>query len=245
MKNGILLRVGVDSTKSSGGWNAPCAKDGRFCYVPIRDYNHSPQGKMFDHTYDEFCPFVSTLGQKWPETLTGACHLDPDFTHLTYGDQGSRANRIGEFLSTGDFIAFWAALRLVDGPHAGELVCSLIGLYTISSIVKASDIGVLDCHRNAHTRYRDERDSSLVVFADPRKSGRLRRHIEIGKYRNGAQRVSRELLQTWGNLKKQNGELWDDGYLQLSGSPPIFSKPEKFLKWFDQKRPQLVHANNV
>jgi hypothetical protein len=84
-----------------------------------------------------------------------------------------------------------------------------------------------------------------VVFAKPEKSGRLRTHIPIGRYRDKAQRVDRDLLDAWGDLQKGNGSDWPDGYIQKSGAPPIFRKPNQFLKWFWARKPKFVHTNNV
>jgi hypothetical protein len=241
MASGILLRVGIDS--QAGRWNAPCSVDGRFCYVPIPDGRTSDRGRIFDRHYAEFEPHVKHLGVEWPEHLSGTCHLDPDFNHLTYGDGGSRGGRIRDFLSAGDFIAFWAALR---SKETGKLVCSIIGFYTVSAIVNVSELGPLESHRNAHSRYSGTLDrDDVVVFANPEASGRLCKHIQIGAYRDRAQRVDRELLRAWGDLENGNGGDWPDSYIQLSGAPPIFRKPARFLKWFWALKPKLVHANNL
>src|SRR5947209_4649744 len=80
---GLLYRVGIDCT--AGGWNAPCRADGSFCYVPIPE--DKPSGTLLDRRYDEFSPFVTAIGGEWPG-LSGVCHLDPDFSHLSYGDGG-------------------------------------------------------------------------------------------------------------------------------------------------------------
>ena len=245
MPNGLLYRVGVDSDPKSGGWNAPCRKDGSFCYVPIREQTPSGHGSMFDRGYDEFVPFVTALGASWPSHLFGLCHLDPDFGHLTYGDAGSRAQRLREFMIPGSFIVFWAGLRWLDGPRAGSIVCSIIGFYRVSHVLQVSDVGVLDSHRNAHTRFPATPDDQIVVFADPRESGRLRRHIPIGEHRDRAQRVYPDTLSAWGDLKRKEGEILKDGYIQLSGNPPIFNDPERFLKWFSRQKPKFVHTNNV
>jgi hypothetical protein len=241
MARGILLRVGVDS--KAGKWNAPCREDGRFVYVPIPAGKKSDRGRAFDRYFSEFEPFVQQLGAKWPARLTGTCHLDPDFNHLTYGDGGSRGQRIRKFLSAGDFIVFWAGLRCIESD---EIVCSIIGFYTIASVMRACDVGSLDAHRNAHTRYRQSEEwQDVVVFANPERSGRLWKHIRIGGFRDGAQRVDRHLLRAWGDLEKADGGDWNDGYITLSGQPPILRRPEKFLKWFWGLKPRLVHANNV
>ncbi|PYJ45845.1 MAG: hypothetical protein DME50_08300 [Verrucomicrobia bacterium] len=213
--------------------------------MPIPDEAAGGRGSMFDHTYDEFVPFVTALGSSWPAGLRGWCHLDPDFSQLTYGDAGSRAQRICEFIVPGSFIVFWAGMRWLDGPQAGSIVCSVIGFYRVSHVLCAKDVGILDSHRNAHTRRADPQDEEVVVFADPRESGRLRRHIPIGEYTGGAQRVDEEILAEWGDLRRKSGELLKKGYIQRGGNPPIFNDPERFLKWFHRQKPEFVHANNV
>jgi hypothetical protein len=240
MSNGLLLRVGIDST--SGGWNAPCRRDGSFCYVPVPENQTSH--RWFDHRYDEFSPFVTAIGDVWPE-LSGVCHLDPDFAHLTYGDAGSRAQRISEFILPGSFVVFWSALRWLDGPQQGRLVCSIIGFYEVYRVSSPNDIDILDSHRNAHTRRSALAADHIVVFADPRKSGRLRRHLPIGDGQTGDQRVFPDLLDAWGGLCRKTGEPLKNGYIQRRANPPIFSDPAKFLKWFRARKPKLVHANNV
>jgi hypothetical protein len=234
--------VGIDS--KSGNWNAPCRGDGRFCYAPIPDGNLSDRSQAFDHYFSEIEPFVKQLGAEWPSHLLGTCHLDPDFGHLTYGDNnGGRGQRIRKFLSAGDFIVFWAGLRCIEN---NEIVCSIIGFYTIAYIINVSEVGPLDAHRNAHTRYAKSVEwDDVLVFGKPDCSGRLWKHIPIGGFRDGAQRVERELLKVWGGLQKADGSDWSDGYITLSGQPPIFRHPDRFLEWFWAKKPKLAHANNV
>lgn len=241
--SGLLYRVAIDST--AGGWNAPCRADGAFCYVPIPEGQPGGRGEHFDHTYAEFSPFATAIGAAWPAGLSGRCHLDPDFAHLTYGDAGSRAHRIREFIVPGSFIVFWAGLRWLDGPQQGGLVCSIIGFYRVSRVLPAAEIGILDAHRNAHTRRAAAGGDEVVVFADPRASGRLWHHVPIGEYRDGAQRVFPALLGEWGGLRRRSGDALQGGYIQRSGSPPIFAEPAQFVEWLNKQEPRLVHANNV
>lgn len=242
MASGILLRVGIDS--KDGNWNAPCREDGRFCYVPVTDGNYAYRSPAFKRYFSEFEPFVKHLGAEWPARLSGICHLDPDFGNLTYGDgNGGRGRRIREFLSAGDFIVFWAGLRCIE---TDEIVCSIIGFYTIAYIMNASEVGPLDVHRSAHTRYAKSAEwDDVLVFGKPEQSGRLWKHIPIGRFRDGAQRVDRELLKIWGDFQKADGGDWCDGYITLSGQPPIFRAPDRFLRWFWAQKPKLAHANNV
>ena len=54
-----------------------------------------------------------------------------------------------------------------------------------------------------------------------------------------------ETLEAWGGLCRKNREPLKDGYIQLSGNPPLFTDPDRFIEWFRRKKPKLVHANNV
>lgn len=246
---GLLIRVGVDSGQKSGKWNAPCWKDGRFCYVPIPADDPSDRSPYFDHTYAEFKPFVETKGVKWPDHLKNLCHLDPDFSHLTYGDGTKRARRIRRVLGPGTFIVFWAGLRSVE---TGKTQCSIVGFYWVSHVMNAYEVGELDAHRNAHSRYtRTDKQEDVIVFASPGKSGRLERHIPIGEvmsypdWKLPQQCVFRKLIKAWGGLESEDGEAIKHGYIQMSSNPPLFTNGHKFLKWWRQKKPKLIHANNT
>jgi hypothetical protein len=212
----------------------------------VTDGKWGYRGPAYSRYFSEFEPFVRHLGAEWPAHLSGTCHLDPDFGHLTYGDNnGGRGQRIRDVLSADDFIAFWAGLRCIETE---EIVCSIIGLYTIAYVMNASEVGPLDAHRNAHSRYAGSVDwDDVLVFGKPERSGRLWKHLPIGGPRGAAhqQRVFPELLRAWGGLRKKDGGDWGDGYIQLSGAPPIFRDPDKFLKWFWGRKPKLVHANNI
>src|SRR6266568_3072075 len=121
---GLLVRVGIDST--DGGWNAPMRRaSGEFAFVTITETK--PLRNRIERYYDDFVPVLSRFGEQLPDALAGqATHLDPDFNSLTYGDQGQRGKRITSLLTTGDLLAFFAALRPMDGPPR-PLVYALVG----------------------------------------------------------------------------------------------------------------------
>lgn len=248
---GLLIRVGVDTSAKGGNWNAPCFKDGRFCYVPIPAGESSSRGSSFDHTYAEFKPFVTAMDVEWPDNLSGLCHLDPDFSHLSYGDSTKRALRIRRVLHPGDFIVFWSGLRL-HGTGNDRLICSIIGFFRVAYTINAHQVGLLDSHRNAHTRYETSMSTpDVVVFGSPSESGRLKKHIPIGEsmpargWKSPQQCVYPEYVRAWGGLKNESGSDLKHGYIQKSINPPLFANGDKFLRWFMRKRPKLVHANNV
>ena len=234
--NGLLVRVGIDST--DGGWNAPMRlASGEFAYVTItEDIKQQPRDGMA-RRYDEFVPTASRFGKELPPNLLGALtHLDPDFDHLTYGDRHQCGNRIKSFLTPGDLLAFFAALRPVDGPPR-PLIYALIGLYVIEEIVPAKEIPQARWSENAHTR-RIPGDSDIVVRARRGVSGRLRRCIPIGEWRDGAYRVRHDLLDAWGGLGVKNG------WIQRRGWLPDFQDAAKFYDWFLAQNPKLTAENN-
>jgi hypothetical protein len=162
-------------------------------------------------------------------------HLDPDFSFLTYGDQGARAGRIREVLGTGDgFIAFYASLRDVT---SGELIDALIGFYQVADVFEVEDFPRSQWHENAHTR-RTSANGDVVVVGQEGRSGRLARCIVIGRYRDRAHRVDKGVLKAWGGLTVR------DGYIQRSARLPEFIHPTRFLKWFLGQKPKLMQENN-
>lgn len=232
----LLLRVGIDST--DGGWQAPvCAETGEFAYVPItEDRDDKPPRRGLVRRFDEFIEPVAKLGAELPSRLPGkAAHLDPDFEHLTYGDQGQRARRIRE-LARGDLLVFFAALRPVEPPQR-PLVYAIIGLYIIERALDALEVPRSRWRENAHTR-RVPTHEDIVIRAQPNVSGRLKRCIPIGEFRERAYRVRRDLLREWGGLDVRNG------WLQRSANPPALNDAARFLRWFRRQRPKLVAQNN-
>lgn len=231
--NGLLVRVGIDST--DGGWNAPVlSATGDFAYVTITEEKSLRAGQA--RLYDEFKPAVQRFCVSLPAHLVRQpTHLDPDFDHLTYGDRGQRGKRVAA-LDAGDIIAFFASLRSVDDP-AHKLVYALIGLYVIDEIVPAASVPPGRWHENAHTRRVPAKDD-IVVRARPGASGRLRRCIPIGEHRNRSYRVRRDLLQAWGDLDIK------DGFIQRSVRLPRFRDADRFYRWFLAQKPEFAAANN-
>jgi Nucleotide modification associated domain 3 len=241
MSTGLLVRVGIDM--EAGKWNSPCSDETKlFCYVPM---GYGAPTEKYDPRYRRYGRavenFLNRAGRhhrrcRWPDRLPKSGHCDPDFRHLTYGDQGQRAARIRAQLSAGDFIVFYAGLRLVE---TGNLVYSIIGFYTVDRLVLGTNLRKRDWHRNEHTRHGGCDDpGTSVVFAAPGESGRLLNHIPIGSYRADAYRVFPNLLNIWGGLDVQ------DGYIQRSARLPKFENPVRFLRWFHRQRPTLVRQDN-
>lgn len=232
--NGLLVRVGIDQT--FGGWNAPVDPEtGRFAYVTIPEEPDAVRPKLA-RRYDEYTGALRAFGRTLPAHLVGKfTHLDPDFSHLTYGDSWPRSKPIIE-MKRGDFVAFYAGLAPTT-PTQDNLVYAIIGFYLIDEVVRVKDVPSPRWHENAHTR-RTGGEDDVIVRAQPGVSGRLTRCTPIGEFRDRAYRVRKDLLKEWGGLGVK------DGYIQRSGALPAFTDPERFHAWFKRQEPELVRGNN-
>jgi hypothetical protein len=115
----------------------------------------------------------------------------------------------------------------------------MIGLFVVDSFVLAADLSVRDRNVNAHSRRILATDSQdLVVRGRPGSSGRLRRCLPIGEYRDRAYRVKKGLLEDWGGLSVR------DGYLQRSARLPHLLDPAQFMRWLENQRTSLIQTNN-
>jgi hypothetical protein len=236
---GILVRVGADF--SYGGTHSPGnAENRRFVYVPIPEKESRVRegyGRLYSEATNPVRRFLGETGFERYRMPSGKfMHLDPDFEHLTYGDNGSARGSGVARLKAGDFIAFYSAIRPFDKPDLG-LVYGLIGLLFVDHVVKACEVPHGRWHENAHTRRAEISPNDVVVFGMRESSGLLQQYISIGSYRNGAYRVLPELLDAWGGLSVR------DGFIQRSARPPRFLDPKRFLTWFSSQENSLIAAN--
>lgn len=233
----LLVRVGADKSPGGGGWNGPVdSATGEFVYVAIPE--NSPVHPGLEKPYSALTASLARFQVKLPAHLRMQhMHLDPDFAHLTYGDQRERAKQLQNYLKPGDRIIFYAGLA--DTREKGSLIYAIIGLFVVERFLLAVQVAPMERDSNAHSRRILAPDAQdLIVQARPEGSGRLKQCIPIGEYRNKAYRVRKELLNAWGGLQVK------DGYLQRSARLPKFSDPERFMRWFDAQLPILIQANN-
>ena len=250
--NAYLVRVGIDSTARSGGFNAPMNPETKeFAYVPIIE-DRTPLGNL-NRTFQEFKDPCSKLEQSLPRKLWDTnAHLDPDFSELTYGDVDGRDIKTDKINHRGrplrnaqpnDILVFYAGLREVHKiPSHGGIIDAIIGLYVVQESVSASKFAKGGSNDgNAHTRCHYN-DADIVITAKRTISGRLDKCIPIGGYRDNAHRVSKDILDDWGDLDVH------DGYIQRSAKLPKFNDPERFYNWFNEqlrdRRIRLVQRNN-
>jgi len=148
-------------------------------------------------------------------------------------------------LNEDDWLVFYSGLKPIKSQVdcRDRIVDAIIGIYVVKESIQYSGPVEHDMRDiNAHTRCVDYNKSDIVVIAKPNVSGRLDKCIPIGGYRNKAHRVSKELLETWGNIKVH------DGYIQRSATLPKFLDPQKFIDWFENQRTvrniHLIQRNN-
>ncbi len=234
--NALLCRVGADLSRSGGSWNGLVdTQSGKFIYAAIPEAQ--PVHAGMEKFYTALAPLISEFGGTLPQHLLARhMHLDPDFDHLTYGDQGERAKQLSANLAVGDLLVFYAGLSDV---HAKKLVYAIIGLYVVEGFVMATELTSTARRINAHARRLLQPDAQdLIVRGRPGVSGRLERCLPIGNYREKAYRVWPDLLEEWGGLSVKNG------YLQRSARLPRFLYPDRFQSWFKAKNPVLLQTNN-
>lgn len=242
---GVLVRIGVDH--AFGGWNAPVdPATGRFMFVPIPE-----KATQFlpgcERRYEEavrpLSEFLASCGcgdgaGHFPIAAMRArpMHLDPDFEHLTYGDDGSHRGSDIKCLSGGDLLVFYAGLRSVDSTTE-RLTYSMVGLFVVDHVVPALEVEANRRHENAHTRKSALGPDDIVVRARPGVSGRCERGIPIGEFRDRAYRVRPDVLSAWGGLQVKNG------YIQRSGRPPLLTDAERFYEWWQRQGVGLARNN--
>jgi len=234
----LLVRVGADSSIGGGGWNGPVdAHTGKFVYVAIPETK--PVCAGMEKPYSGLDTVLALFGVILPARLRMQhMHLDPDFDHLTYGDQGERARQLRTKLKSGDMIVFYSGL--LNARSRSALVYAIVGLFIVDEITQAADIPIMYRHINAHSRRMLVPGAEdLVVRARRGVSGRLERCFPIGEWRDRAYRVRRDLLEVWGGISVK------DGYLQRSARLPEFVNPSRFLTWFTSMNPILIQANNL
>jgi len=232
----FLVRIGVDQSEGGGEWNGPVnLQTKEFAYVPIPETYQIHPG--FEKPYTKIIPALKRFNQELPEHLCGLnMHLDPDFSYLTYGDQGKKAEQL-EDTKQGDWIVFYAGLK--DIGEQPKLVYGLIGLFVVESLESACKIPKEDRDINAHTRRILEPNAkNIVILAQKEKSGRLKQCIPIGSYYDRAYRVNPEILKEWGGLSVKNG------YIHRSARIPTVCNPVSFQEWWNRQNPVLIHENN-
>lgn len=244
----VVVRVGID--QAYGQWNGPVDPvTHEFVYVPIPEERATlPElATPYTRVASSLAAFakgrvVDAKACALPSTLLGRqMHLDPDFQKLSYGNNPNSRGDIINGLVANDVVVFYAGLRPCRAGGAereGKLIYAIIGLYRVFEVVQLATVEKARRHENAHTRRVTPTPEDVIVRAAPGTSGRLRRCLPIGDFRDRAYRVTPPLLASWGQLSCR------DGYLQRSAIPPTVLEPARFLAWFEKQEPELIQENN-
>ena len=248
--NGVLCRVGIDSTPRYGGWNAPVDEQtGRFVFVPITDSSYNPADSYIlggKRTYDEVLPVLHRFsiecrqpehkGFTLPARLHGkSMHLDPDFQELTYGDDAKRG-RCFNAPPEVNFVAFYSSLRSLQ---TGKLVYALVGIFFLAGEPRTVDqIPAEEYLLNAHTRWSQQKAGDIIIRGKHGESGLFDRCIEIGGRRGKGNhyRVHEHLLAEWGGLGVE------DGWIHRSAVLPRFTCGRRFLDWLHKQNRRIIAA---
>lgn len=157
----LLVRVAVD--QAFGKWNAPVdPSSNHFVYVPIPESAKTVFHLGCDRRYDEIRPALQHFCQahgkhldddlKFPAALNRrSMHLDPDFEHLTYGDNGGRRGAGMVSMAGGDLLVFYAGLRPIC-PCEHRLLYAIVGFYVVDSVFPVSSVPEEQWNCNAHSR---------------------------------------------------------------------------------------------
>ena len=188
----FLANVG---TNASDGFAGPIFDDGRFEFVPIREGKRSldslsgvvTYGDLRSH-YDRSADLHQYIP---PNRLGNACHYDPEFETLTYGDNvgGGRAANL-RHVEPGDVLVFLARLqRWTGGQRTQEFGFYLIGGLHIEQVfadVNEPPTGeaAVRIARNAHViRVQASSDwnkwGGFHVFAGSERSRRFNRAVPV------------------------------------------------------------------
>ena len=257
----LMIRVGIDSGKNGGRWNAPCnPKTDDFVYVPVpagdrckdsslnRYYDKDITKALDEFSQRNHCHDVMRLPkfkrfERWVKNESA--HLDPDFRkgYLSYGNSvGRRAEAMLE-LERGDFVIFYNSMNPIKKLETGKKEYGIIGILKVQTVKEVNDCADERFKkRNIHTRYPEpEQDpTDVVVYGLTKGSGRLEKYLPIGQWVNGSGYHLREDLKNqWGGVSHE--------YIQRAQNPIRLSNPQRFFDWWAEQAPQprLIQRNNL
>lgn len=263
--NAMLLRVGIDSGKYAGKWNAPCnPESGDFVYVPVPAGDRPEEPSMNRHYADKIARALEKFSAdndchiSLPNKVKNSpAHLDPDFRVgcLSYGnslhnESGPPDGRAMALMKLGDavgerFVIFYNSMEPINEPRPLEY--GIIGILKVQVVKQVREItDEAEFTRNIHARRYSRVGSDVVVFGEPSdKSGRLENYLPIGEQRsNGSYYLQESLKREWGGICNITGSTDIKGGIQRSFYPIWLCNPRKFFEWWEQQNPTLMQKNN-
>lgn len=188
-----LIRVGADSDSDENlGQQSPLFQGFRYEYIPVGPYE--------DRGCYNYQDMKGMSGQPLAYYIRNSnksmklTHFDPDFIHLTYGDEGSNS-KVGAIrkLQPNDLLIFWAGFNQWDeGYDLSRTYAGIFGWLLIDHVFdwdNATDtekkVEYDNWIMNAHYRQaadREELDGSSLVVVHGKGGGQLQQLIIMGEW---------------------------------------------------------------
>jgi hypothetical protein len=115
---------------------------------------------------------------------------------------------------------------------------AIIGLYHVAEVVQLATVEPRRWHENAHTGRVTPTADDVIVRAAPGTSGRWRRCLAIGDWRDRRTESSPSSLLVRAPLMPEADTF--SGALSRRRS----LSPTRFLAWFEAQAPELIQENN-
>ena len=247
--NGLLARVGLDSTPVYGGNNAPMKPDRSFLYVPIPETDPQSPLKQRDGMETRYSDInTGQFGSLHPKLMRLNTHLSPDFKHLNFCTY-DRGGECIEPLTKGDFVLFFAGLEPTEGPKR-PLAYALIGQMFVRDIISFDEVPESEYHKYADTRcvpgFYGQQKYHYILRADRKRSGRYSRCSSSFARQDGSiYRVLPDIWERWGGLWTHTGkEVKGRAVTRTFGALWSFGRPDEVLKWIEEQDTGKLHRSN-
>ncbi len=221
----MLLRVGIDKGKDSGGCSAPIFDDGSFEYIPVLESKgvNSKETRTYANTIGRKGKPLSTYVPKSIWNLK--IHYDPEFKTFTYGDP-TRKRKYLLKLNKGDLLVFYAGLT---PPYKNKTSLYIIGYFLVDEVIDFNNLSKKKiartlklCTNNAHIKNRNITDL-VIAIGDKKHSKLLDKAILLSKKKYNKRGIPYQHVSD--EMKKRIGI---SGFIQLSLPPRLIDK-QKYI----------------
>ncbi len=179
----MLLRIGIDKGKDSGGALAPIFEDGSFEFIPIPENKKSKETQTYGNTIGRHGkPFSYYIPEKIKDRKM---HFDPEFVTFTYGDPTSKRNFLLK-MGKDDLLVFYAGLSPYQNNNY-ENSLYIIGYFLIDKVIdfNKSAPEEIENYRNtflnnAHSK-REDTTNVVIVVGNKNRSRLLDKAIKISQ----------------------------------------------------------------
>jgi hypothetical protein len=175
--NVVLLRVGIDTSSSSGGIFGPLFTDGRFEYIPIASSRGDLKYETMLGRYGKCLISYFPKNRQFAMGKSGV-HYDPEFETFTYGDPARSPKQGLRHLKYGDYLVFYCGLQGWD-DCTEERALYIMGYFKVACAGYATDFNDTELKsmfkNNFHVRYEDvfRNDKEHLVLVKGTDESRL------------------------------------------------------------------------